>query len=51
MTARTDLRAIIALAIKDADRTWFNEDYGQQAVAVLRALRKAGYEVVPAEPP
>ena len=42
-----DLREVIALAIKGADRSIFNEDYGKQAAAVLSALRKAGYEIVP----
>jgi hypothetical protein len=44
-----DLREVIALAIKGADQSFFNEDYGKQAAAVLGALRKAGYEVVPKE--
>ncbi|WP_207480061.1 hypothetical protein [Arenibaculum pallidiluteum] len=45
----SDLREIIALAIRGADKSFFNEDYGKQAAAVLSALRKAGYEVVPNE--
>ena len=46
-----DLRDIIAVAIKKADKSMFNEDYGKQAAAVLQALQKAGYEVVPIRPP
>ena len=46
-----DLREIIAVAIKKADKSMFNEDYGKQAAAVLQALQKAGYEVVPVKPP
>ncbi|QJE72063.1 hypothetical protein HHL28_02145 [Aerophototrophica crusticola] len=41
----------IALAIKNADKSWFNEDYSKQAKAVVEALRKAGFEVVPVKPP
>lgn len=47
----TALQETIARAIKSADRSWFNEDYVQQAQAVIVALRKAGYEIVPTEPP
>ncbi len=41
----------IALSIKQADRTFFNENYSRQAKAVVEGLRKAGYEVVPVKPP
>lgn len=41
----------IALSIKKADRTIFNENYNKQAEAVVAGLRKAGYEVVPIRPP
>ena len=43
----TDLQELIAQAIKDADKKIFNEDYGKQALAVLSALRRAGFEIVP----
>ena len=46
-----ELRDLIAGAIQDADRSYFNEDYGRQANAVLVALRRAGYEVVPTAVP
>ena len=41
----------IALSIKKADKTIFNENYTRQAEAVIDGLRKAGYEVVPLRPP
>jgi len=46
-----DIRDIIAMAIKKADTSMFNEDYTKQAAAVIDALRKSGYEVVPLKPP
>jgi hypothetical protein len=45
------LEDMIALAIKEADRSIFNEDYTKQARAVLQAVRKNGYEIVPRRPP
>ncbi len=44
-----DLKETIALAIKGADTSLFNEDYGKQAAAVMSAIRKAGFEIVPKE--
>jgi hypothetical protein len=44
------LPEIIAAAIRDADKSFFNEDYMKQAGAVVTALRKAGFEIVPARP-
>ncbi|HYD32698.1 MAG TPA: hypothetical protein VEB64_17795 [Azospirillaceae bacterium] len=41
---------LVALAIKDADRSIFNEDYLKQAQAVLTAVNKSGYEIVPRQP-
>lgn len=46
-----EVRDIIAMAIKKADTSMFNEDYGKQAGAVMDALRKSGYEIVPLKPP
>jgi hypothetical protein len=46
-----DLKELIAVAIKKADRSMFNEDYGKQAAAVIQAVQKAGYEIVPVRPP
>jgi hypothetical protein len=45
-----DLETLIAKAIKDADKSWFNENYRSQAQNVLKALRRAGFEVVPRTP-
>jgi hypothetical protein len=46
-----DLNFLVADAIKSADTSWFNEDYTRQAKAVLAALHKAGYRVVPKDVP
>jgi len=40
---------IVAQAIREADRSWFNEDYAKQARAALTALQAAGFVVVPLE--
>lgn len=45
------LEDLIAAAIKDADRSLFNENYSKQSRAVMSALKKAGYEIVPRKPP
>ena len=45
----TDIREVIAVAIRSADKSFFNEDYGKQAAAVISALRRAGFEIVPRE--
>ncbi len=47
----TNIEDLIAKAIKDADKSFFNEDYVKQAKAVTSALKKAGYEVAPVKPP
>lgn len=44
------VRDVIARAIKDADKSIFNENYGKQAEAVIAALNRAGYELVPRRP-
>lgn len=49
--AKQDLRETIALAIKEVDTSWFNEDYTKQAEAVLRALHRKGLRICPVEPP
>ncbi len=46
-----DLVGCIAAAIKKADDSYFNENYVRQAKAVIVAVRSAGYEIVPADPP
>lgn len=45
------IQETIAQAIKDADKSFFNEDYMKQAKSVVEGLRKAGLEVVPVKPP
>lgn len=40
----------IAVTIKRADKSYFFEDYGKQASAVMRMLDKNGYVIVPKEP-
>ncbi|MEI8393387.1 MAG: hypothetical protein WCF85_01535 [Rhodospirillaceae bacterium] len=46
-----DIQAVIAEAIKKADTSMFNENYLKQAGAVIQALQKSGYEIVPVKPP
>lgn len=46
-----DITTLIATAIRDADRSWFNEDYTQQASAVLQTLAQKGYEICPKNAP
>ncbi|MEK9969328.1 MAG: hypothetical protein VW600_09335 [Ferrovibrio sp.] len=43
-------REVIAEAIKDADSSYFFENYTKQADAVVAALRKHGYVIVPYYP-
>lgn len=50
-TMSTDLVTMIAKAIRSADKSWFNEDYTKQALAVLEVLRAQGWELCPKEPP
>ena len=45
-----DIHTLIAKAIKRADRTLFNENYTRQAAAVVEAVNKAGWGIVPLEP-
>lgn len=43
-------KEVIADAIKDADNSYFFENYSSQAAAVIDALRKHGYVIVPYYP-
>ena len=45
------IQDIIAMAIKKADTSMFNENYSKQAAAVIQAVQKAGYEIVPTKAP
>ena len=40
----------MAVAIRTADDSWFNEDYMKQARAAIAAVREAGWDIVPEEP-
>jgi len=44
------LKSLIAKAIKDADNSYFWEDYSKQAAAVIRSIKAAGYVVVLEDP-
>jgi len=44
------LHSIIASAIQDADKKYFFEDYAVQSKAVLAAIKKSGFVIVPATP-
>lgn len=46
-----DLTTLIAKAIRDADKSWINEDYTKQALAVQAALRGKKMTIVPQEAP
>ena len=46
-----DIQDIIAIAIKKADTSMFNENYSKQAAAVIQAVQKAVYEIVPTKAP
>lgn len=41
---------LIAKAIKQADKSYFFEDYNKQAKAVLSVLHKEGYKIVVRNP-
>lgn len=47
---RAEIKRAIAQAIKQADRSWFNEDYDRQAQAVVKALAARGFAIVPMAP-
>lgn len=44
------LVSLIARTIKEADSSYFFEDYTKQAVAVINAISNAGYVLVPKDP-
>jgi len=46
-----ELKTVIARAIRDADTSYFSEDYEKQAAAVLRAIEKEGLVLMPKEAP
>jgi predicted CoA-binding protein len=46
----SEIQDLIAGAIQKADSSYFFENYNKQAAAVLAALQKEGYAVVPKKP-
>lgn len=51
MKTKAQLNNIIASAIQKADSSYFNENYTKQATAVLEAIEKAGYALIPRDLP
>jgi len=47
MTEAAKLKKLIAKTIRKADKSYFFEDYGKQASAVVAVLHKQGYVIVP----
>lgn len=45
-----DITECIAKAIKKADNTYFFENYSKQAKAVIKALEKEGFVILPKAP-
>jgi hypothetical protein len=48
--SKNDLRDTIAKAIKKADNSVFFENYSKQASAVMAALEREGYALLPKQP-
>ena len=44
------IETLIAHSIKNADKSYFFENYTKQASAVIRALENAGFQIVPEDP-
>ncbi len=49
--SRSKTVSVIENAISAADTSYFNENYTKQAQAVIAALEKAGFKIVPGEFP
>lgn len=47
--SKTTPQGVIENAIAKADTSYFFEDYSKQARAVIAALEKAGYKIMPHE--
>lgn len=45
-----EIRKTIAEAIKEADKSYFFEDYSKQARAVLEVMVQEGFAIVPLQP-
>ena len=48
---KTQLIDTMAVAIRSADNTYFNENYTKQAEAAWAAIEKLGYTIVPTSYP
>lgn len=46
-----DIKTTVAKAIREADTSYFSEDYEKQARAVLKAIDQAGFVLLPKETP
>jgi hypothetical protein len=44
---REEILEVMAKAIRSADKTYFNEDYSEQARTVMVELHRAGYAIMP----
>jgi hypothetical protein len=51
MTGKPKLQSVIADAISKADSSYFFEDYTKQAKAVIQAVEKAGFAIIPNDIP
>ena len=49
--SKTKIHSVIERAIAKADSSYFFEDYGKQAAAVLKAIEAAGFVLTVKEPP
>lgn len=50
MSNKNKIETLIAHSIKNADKSYFFENYTKQAAAVIRSLENAGYQIVPEDP-
>lgn len=46
-----DVKLAVAKAIREADSSYFSEDYEKQANAALKAIDKEGFVLMPKEAP
>lgn len=49
--SKAELIDKMAVAIRSADNTYFNENYTKQAKAAFHALEKAGFTIIPTKYP
>jgi hypothetical protein len=50
MSNKNKIETLIAYTIKNADKSYFFENYTKQAIAVMKSLENAGYQIVPVDP-